>query len=163
MLRRYGPGHISICLTIVVAGLITARAAVAGGGDAMGVDAREPDTTITLRTTGSAMEFAPSRLAVKHGTNVRLRYVNDGTLPHNFVLMWDVNDIDMLGMAAYDASATGYVPLEFEDKMIAYSDLVVPGDTAEIDFVVPNPGEYTYVCLYAGHYNMMIGTLRSLR
>ncbi len=120
------------------------------------------DTVITIRTTGSNLEFAPSQIAVKAGTRVRIRYINDGTLPHNIVLVKDEADIDMLGMAAFSAGETGYVPVEHADRMYAYSELAVPGTTVEIEFTAPPPGEYFYVCLYPGHYNMMIGTLRSL-
>jgi uncharacterized cupredoxin-like copper-binding protein len=120
------------------------------------------DTVIAIRTTGSNLEFSPSQIAVKAGTRVRIRYTNDGTLPHNIVLVKDEADIDVLGMAAYAAGETGYVPVEHADRMYAYSELAVPGTTVEIEFVAPPPGEYFFVCLYPGHYNMMIGTLRSL-
>jgi uncharacterized cupredoxin-like copper-binding protein len=120
------------------------------------------DTTIVIRTVGSNLEFMPSQIAVKAGKRVRIRYVNDGTLPHNIVLMKDADEIDMLGMAAFQASKTGYVPLEHKDRMYAYSTLAVPGETVEIEVIAPPPGEYLYVCLYPGHYNMMIGTLRTL-
>lgn len=120
------------------------------------------DTTITIRTTGSNLEFSPSRISAKAGTRVRIRYVNDGTLPHNIVLVKDEGDIDMLGMAAFQASKTDYVPLQHEERMIAHTELAVPGATVEMTFVVPPAGEYFFVCLYPGHYNMMVGTLRSL-
>lgn len=121
------------------------------------------DTTITIRTTGSGLEFVPARIAVRQGTRVRLVYVNAGTLPHNLVLVRDGNDIDLLGMAALDAGTTGYVPLQHRDRMLGYTPLAGPGDTVEVVFEAPPPGEYPYVCLYTGHYNMMLGTLRSLR
>lgn len=122
-----------------------------------------PDTTITIRTTGSNLAFTPDRISAKQGARVRIRYVNEGTLPHNIVLVKDEGDIDMLGQAAFDADDTGYVPLEHEERMIAYSTLATPGETVEITFEVPPAGEYFFVCLYPGHYNMMFGTLRSLR
>ncbi|HEX6938092.1 MAG TPA: plastocyanin/azurin family copper-binding protein [Longimicrobiales bacterium] len=120
------------------------------------------DTTITLRATGSNLEYLPSHFAVKVGTRVRLRFVNDGTLPHNIVVVKDEGDIDMLGTAAFEASKTGYVPLDHQDRMIAFSELAVPGSTVETTFVAPPAGEYFFVCLYPGHYNMMIGTMRTL-
>jgi hypothetical protein len=55
------------------------------------------------------------------------------------------------------------VPLTLKDRMIAYSALASPGQTVEMVFVVPPPGEYTYVCLMSGHAGVMLGTLRSLR
>jgi azurin len=120
------------------------------------------DTTISIHSTGSNLEFLPSRISAKQGTRVTIRYANEGTLPHNIVLVKDEADINMLGKAAFEAKETGYVPLEHADRLIAYSDLVVPGETVEVTFEVPPAGEYFFVCLYPGHYNMMVGTLRSL-
>jgi plastocyanin len=122
----------------------------------------EIDTTITIRTSGTNLEFTPARVSAKHGTRVTIRYVNEGTLPHNFVLVKDEDDIDTLGQAAFQAKETGYVPLEHKDRMIAWTALASPGDTVEVTFEMPPPGEYLFVCMYPGHYNMMIGTLRSL-
>lgn len=132
-------------------------------GAAYAQAAAPPDTTITIRTTGSNLQFTPDRISAKEGTRVRIRYVNEGTLPHNIVLVKDEDDIDLLGQAALDAKDTGYVPLEYRDRMIAYSTLATPGETVEITFEVPPAGEYFFVCLYSGHYNMMFGTMRSLR
>lgn len=145
--------------SIVMATLLLAGSA----GAAYAQSDAPPDTTITIRTTGSDLQFTPDRIAAKEGTRVRIRYVNEGTLPHNIVLVKDEADIDVLGQAALDASDTGYVPLEYEERMIAYSTLAKPGETVEITFEVPPAGEYFFVCLYSGHYNMMFGTLRSLR
>lgn len=130
------------------------------GADA--TDAAPVDTTIVIRTFGSNLEFVPSRIAVEQGTRVRIRYVNEGIFPHNVVVVKDGDDIDALGEAAFDAAETDYVPLQYEDRMFAYSELAAPGETVEFTFEVPPAGEYFFVCLYSGHYNMMIGTLRSL-
>jgi uncharacterized cupredoxin-like copper-binding protein len=122
----------------------------------------EPDTTITIRTVGSDLEFRPAEIAVKAGTRLRIRYVNEGTFPHNIVIAKQESDIDPLGLAAFNAGSTGYVPLDMTDRMVAHSPLAEPGKTIEFEFVVPAPGEYPFVCLYPGHYNMMVGSLRSL-
>ena len=121
------------------------------------------DTTIVVRASGSTLEFQPPQLSVRAGTRVRLRFVNDGTLPHNLVLPRDEDDIDALALAAYESAETGYVPVGQKDKLVAYTLLVSPGETAEVFFDVPPPGEYTYICLFPGHANTMLGKLRALR
>lgn len=121
------------------------------------------DTTITIHTTGSDLEFVPATIALKQGTRARIRYVNRGTFPHNIVIVKTEDDIEILGVAAFQAAGTGYVPLAEKERMVAYSALAEPGRTIELVFVVPPAGEYPFVCLYPGHYNMMVGTLRSLR
>jgi plastocyanin len=121
------------------------------------------DTTITVRASSSTLEFNPTRVSAKAGTRVRIRLVNDGTLPHNLVVPKEDDDIDALAIAAYDASATGYVPTSMKDKLVGWTALASPGESVEATFVVPAAGDYTYVCLFPGHANSMLGTLRALK
>jgi plastocyanin len=121
------------------------------------------DTTITIRAAGSTLEFTPARVSAKAGTRVRIRFVNDGTLPHNLVVPKTDDDIDALALAAYQAGETGYVPLELKEKLVGWTTLASPGQSVEVTFVVPAAGEYTYVCLFPGHSNSMLGTLRALK
>lgn len=120
------------------------------------------DRTVTIRTAGSNLSFEPDALSLKRGTRVRIQYINEGVLPHNFVVLFSEDDLDALGAAAYDAEATGFVPLAEKEKLIAYTELAPPGATVSVTFVVPEPGEYTFVCLFPGHYNVMLGTLKAL-
>ncbi len=128
--------------------------------NAGGVAGQEPDTTITIYASGTALEFQPSRISAPSGTRLRIQFINEGTLPHNVVLVKNEDDIDALGEAAYRAQDTGYVPLEQRDKLIAWTDLAKPGETVEMVLDAPSPGEYFFVCLYPGHFSMMVGTLR---
>jgi plastocyanin len=121
------------------------------------------DTTITIRASSSTLEFNPTHVSAKAGTRVRIRFVNDGTLPHNFVVPKKDDDIDALALAAYQAGETGYVPMELKDKLVSWTALASPGESVEATFVVPAAGEYTYVCLFPGHSNSMLGTLRALK
>jgi plastocyanin len=146
-----------VAVLVVCAPGVGSDARAQGGAAAPAVD-----TTITIRANSSSLEFDPPTIAAKNGTRVRIRFVNAGTLPHNIVLVRDDNDIDDLAAAAAKAGGD-YVPLAQKAKMIAYSTLASPGQTVDVTFVVPPPGEYTYVCLMSGHANAMIGTLRSLR
>jgi uncharacterized cupredoxin-like copper-binding protein len=121
------------------------------------------DTTLTVRAAGSALEFLPARFSLKQGLRVQLRFTNDGSLPHNLVLAKSDADLDEIATEAYGASATGYVPASMKDRLLVASELVSPGQSVLLSFVVPPPGEYTFICLFPGHANMMVGTLRALR
>jgi plastocyanin len=121
------------------------------------------DTTITIRASGSTLEFTPTRVSARAGTRLRIRFVNDGTLPHNLVVPRSDDDIDALVLAAYKAGDTNYVPMELKEKLIGWTTLASPGESVEVSFVVPPAGEYTYVCLFPGHSNSMLGTLRALK
>ncbi len=123
--------------------------------------AAEPDTVITIRTTGYNLSFEPDRLSLRAGTRVHIRYVNESTLGHNLVIVLHDDDIDTLGAAAYDAADTGYVPMQHKDRMIAWTAMASPGQSVEVEFTVPPPGTYPFVCLVDGHFNVMVGTLIS--
>jgi plastocyanin len=121
------------------------------------------DTTITIRASGSTLEFTPTRVSARAGTRLRIRFINDGTLPHNLVVPKSDDDIDTLALAAYQAGETGYVPVDLKAKLLGWTTLASPGESVETTFVVPAAGEYTYICLFPGHSNSMLGTLRSLK
>ena len=145
-------------------GATTAHAQAAKAAKPASTAAKAPvDTVIDVMAMGSTLEFEAPEIAVKQGKRVRLRFMNHGTLPHNLVIAKSEADIDVLIAAASEAYKTGYVPVQMKDRMIGYTALASPGQTVEFDFVVPPPGEYTYICLISGHYNSMLGTLRSLK
>jgi len=149
--------------------LAGALVVLAAGGAGLGSSVRltpgkqAPDTTITIRASSSTLEFTPTRVSAKAGTRLRIRFVNDGTLPHNVVVPKSDSDIDAIALAAYAAGETGYVPLAMKDKLVGWTALASPGESVEMTFVVPAAGEYTYVCLFPGHSNSMLGTLRALK
>jgi azurin len=121
------------------------------------------DTTITIKAFSSTLEFVPASIAVKAGTRLRIRFQNEGTYPHNFVIARKDDDIDELAAAAINAAESGFVPVAMKEKMLAYTGLVSVGEIGEVTIVVPPPGKYTYVCLFPGHPANMLGTLRSLK
>jgi len=121
-----------------------------------------PADTIVLRARGPELAFYPDRVSAKSGSVVLLRFENGGELPHNFVLVRDDGVIDALATAAYEAASSDYVPLDLRDELIAFSPLVSPGGHADLRVTIPPPGEYAYVCLFPGHAQMMLGTLRSV-
>ena len=129
-------------------------------GVCLGQDA---DTTITIRASGSTLEFSPQRISARTGTRLRIRFVNEGTLPHNVVVPRSEEDIDGLVQAAYQAAESGFIPSGHKGKLLAYTTLASPGDTVEVTLTVPAPGEYTFICLFPGHATSMFGTLRALR
>lgn len=117
--------------------------------------------TIELTSEGTTLQFLPDRISATAGTVVLLRYENGGELPHNLALFRSDAAIDRAVSEAYEAEASGYIPPSAGGELIAYSRLLSPGETAEMELVVPPPGQYTYICLFPGHAQMMLGTLTS--
>ena len=153
----------SFLMIVTAAGIATLAAKSLYGVVIPGSVAQGADTTITIRASSSTLEFNPTRVSAKAGTRVRIRFVNDGTLPHNLVVPKKDDDIDALVQAAYDAAGTGYVPTAMKEKMVGWTTLASPGESVEATFVVPAAGEYTYICLFPGHANSMLGTFRALK
>ena len=153
----------SLLSVVALAALATvAEAQAAKPVTAAPAAAKAPvDTTIDVMAMGSTLEFTPAEISVKAGKRVRLRFMNHGSLPHNLVIARSDDDIDALIAASGMAYKTGYVPVELKDKMVGWTTLASPNQTVEFDFVAPPPGEYTYICLISGHYNSMLGTLRT--
>jgi plastocyanin len=149
-----------VMIAVLTLGTAAVFTSAARNGVAMSQGA---DTTITIRAASSTLEFAPTHVSARAGSRVRIRFVNDGTLPHNLVVPKTDDDIDALSLAAYQAGETGYVPLDMKDKLVGWTTLASPGQSVEVTFVVPAAGEYTYVCLFPGHSNSMLGTLRALK
>ena len=135
----------------------------AGSASAQAWDAAPPADTLVVRSSGPDLQFIPDALSARAGTRIVLRYVNGGDLPHNLVVVRDDDDLDTVVDAAYEAQATGFIPMGLAELLVAHTPLLSPGQTADIELVVPPPGEYTYICLVPGHSNMMLGVLRSLR
>jgi plastocyanin len=127
------------------------------------VEAQSADTAVvTIKASMSTLAFEPDNFTVKRGQVVKLRFENIGTLPHNFVLVKNEDDLDALAMAAMEEGGD-YVPKDMKDKLYAFTKLASPSQTVEVVFPAPPPGLYTYVCLMSGHATMMLGKLRVAR
>ena len=118
-------------------------------------------TTIVIRSTSAALAFDPDLITVRAGTIVRIRYVNESVFSHNIVIVKKEADIDLMGPASFDAEETGFVPMKYKARMVAWSPLAVAGKTVEFTFTAPAPGDYPFVCFVDGHFNMMVGMLKS--
>lgn len=122
------------------------------------------DRELTLQPEGNQMRYATTELTVEAGETVRLVFENIAESPsmvHN-VLILNTNDeevVERVGTAGQSAGQSAeYVP--DDDAIIAHTPLAQPGETVEVTFTAPEePGEYTYVCTYPGHWAMMQGTL----
>lgn len=119
-------------------------------------------TVIELRTASSRTAFMPDSLSAKAGTPVVLRLINEGEIAHNVVVILNREAVQPIVLAAYQSIKTEYVPTGFEEDILASTPLVYPGESAEVSFVMPDPGRYTYVCVFPTHGSTMRGTLVSL-
>ena len=129
---------------------------------ASGVDEQGPPVLLELRTTGSRTAFLPDTLSARPRDRVVLRLVNEGEIAHNLVVVRNEEAVQPIVLAAYQAIATEYVPSGFDDDILASIPLVYPGQVGEVSFTMPEPGRYTYVCVFPTHGSSMRGSLLSV-
>ena len=121
------------------------------------------DSVVTIKATGSKLEYETTELELVAGTIVTIRLDNsESTMPHNIVLLTGRDHIRTVGIAALQAQQTDYIPDSEADKILAHTPLAKPGSVVEVTFEVPPPGEYPYICTYPGHFQTMRGTLTSV-
>ena len=118
---------------------------------------------LSITPVGNEMKFAQTELTVEAGETVRIVLENTATSPamqHNVVVLTgDDNEvINRVGQAAMGAASTEYVPED--EAILAYTPLAEPGETVDVTFEAPTePGTYSFICTFPGHYMMMQGIL----
>jgi len=119
---------------------------------------------MTIKPVGNQMKYEQTEFTVEAGTEVSLTFDNVATSPamkHNVVILDGTSDelVQRVGNAALQATDSGYIP--DDDAILAATDMADPGETVSMTFTAPSePGTYTYICTFPGHYMMMQGTMR---
>ena len=122
----------------------------------------EIDTRLTIGVAPQ-MKFDKNELEVKAGAGVELAFTNNDPMPmmHNLVIVKPGSRLEIVTAAATLGAAgmaNSFVPQS--DKVIAYTPLVLTGNTYKLYFKAPaKPGKYEYICTYPGHGLTMWGTL----
>jgi azurin len=115
-------------------------------------------------TANDQMKFSLATMEAKAGEELKVVLTNAGTLPkeamgHNWVLLKKGVDVTAFATAAMTAKDTDYVPAGMKDQVVAAIPVLGPKKTGEVTFKAPEPGEYTFICSFPGHYMIMKGTL----
>lgn len=125
----------------------------------------EVDRELTIEPRGNQMEFEQTEFTVRPGETVRLIFDNTATSPsmvHNVVILNtdDEAAVEQVGMEGQSAGMDAeYIP-EDDSAVLAHSPVAQPGETVEFVFTAPEePGNYTYLCTYPGHWATMQGTM----
>jgi azurin len=126
-----------------------------------------PAQELTLKPDAvNPMAFNTKELKVKAGQPIKLTFDNNAAvpLPHN-VVIGQAGAKDALMAAAMKIAtdpqgmAKGYIP---EDPVVlAHTKLVQPGQKETIEFSLPSPGDYPYICAFPGHSIMMNGVIKA--
>lgn len=156
----------------VVSVLLLALVALSacGGGGTVDTPANDGDAgsavepvTLELGSEGEQLAYNEAELTVEAGQEVTLIFNNNSaSQQHNWVLADGGDDVaEQINQAGQSAGADAeYIP-DDTSNIVAYTELLNGGETTEITFTAPSePGEYTYLCTFPGHYQAgMKGTL----
>jgi azurin len=115
---------------------------------------------VQIGASGTTMKFDVTAITASAGQSIHLVLNNKppGQLPHNWVLVRPGTEAKVAAAGLAKGQAAGY--LELSPDVLAHTDMIMPGKTAEITFSAPaEPGKYPYICTFPGHYMMMKGVL----
>lgn len=117
-------------------------------------------TTLTVEVS-DAMQFSTTALTAKTGTPVKLVLKSSATnaaMKHNLIVVQPGTDAEVNTAALAAGEAGGFIP-QGNPNIVANTPTAAPGQTVEVTFTAPAPGEYPYICTTPGHYPVMKGIL----
>lgn len=122
-----------------------------------------PDAHELKVAAAKNLTYSTRTLRAQAGTNVSLTFENPDVVPHNWVLVKH-DSLSRVGTLANkliadpDAVLHQYVP--DTDDVLAYTDIVPPGQRFKIFFPAPKErGHYPFLCTFPGHWMVMNGEL----
>jgi len=122
----------------------------------------------TIEVVGADnLQFDVTLIEAEPGETLRIVFTTVSNMPpqamsHNLVIMDLETDLDAFAMASMMAADNDYIAPDYEDQIIAATEMVGGGESSTIEFTVPEtPGDYDYVCTFPGHFQAgMVGILR---
>lgn len=142
----------------------TTDAASAATASVPGIDAVSVTDHIELEGHDNMTFTGGDLFKVKAGQDVKLTLKNVGKLPkesmgHNVVILKPGTDHAEFGGQSFKAKDNDYIPATFSSSIVAHTKLLGPGESDTITFKIDEPGVYTYICSFPGHFGTMKGTI----
>lgn len=113
------------------------------------------------------MQFSETLIEAEPGETIRIVLEVKSNMPktamaHNVAIVDQGVNVEEFALASMGESDNAYIAPSYEEQVIAATEMIGDGETSTIEFTVPtNPGDYTYVCTFPGHYFAgMKGVLR---
>jgi azurin len=110
------------------------------------------------------MRFDKELFRVRAGKKIILIFKNiaaksPASMTHNVVILQNGVDIADFADVAHNAKAEQYVPSSLDSLIIAHTRLVGGGDSDLVEFIIPKPGIYDFICSFPGHWGTMQGKI----
>lgn len=138
----------SVVLFAVVFGALAV--VVAGKGEAAPI-------AISLSSKGNDIAFDQAAIQVPFGQKVTLKFINkaakDSEILHNVAILKP----GTFDKVIKELQATGYdiEKMRSNKSVLAMTKALAPGAEESLEFSPAEPGFYPYVCLLAGHADML--------
>src|SRR5690606_509261 len=113
------------------------------------------------------MKFDKTKFTVKAGEEITLNFTNAGVLPletmgHNVVILEKDADVQEFANASAKAKETDFISNLYLTDIVAHTQLLGPGESETIQFTLKEPGEYTFICTFPGHWIAMKGMITAM-
>ena len=110
-----------------------------------------------ISTVGDELRFDRAKLKETALFKVRLTFTNGSAVnQHNWVLV-KKGTKDAVVADGQEAGAENFWVKPDDDRIIAQTGLLKPGESEEITFTGPLVGTYPFVCTFPGHSATMFG------
>jgi len=110
------------------------------------------------------MRFDKDLFRIKAGNKIILNFKNteaksEMSMLHNVVVLNKGTDIVDFTEEAAKASADQYIPSKFASSIISHTRAISGQESEQIEFTIPEPGVYYFICSYPGHWGTMQGKI----
>lgn len=126
------------------------------------------DDVRTIEITGmDNLRYDQTLIEASPGETIKLVFKVESNVPpqamaHNIAILPIGMDTDSFAMASMGARDNEYIAPDYEEQLIAFTEMIGGGETSTIEFTVPETaGDYDFICTFPGHYQGgMVGILR---
>ena len=126
------------------------------------------DDVRTVEITGmDNLKYDKTVIEASPGETIRLVFKVVSNVPpqamsHNIAILPQDMDTDAFAIASMAARDNEYIAPDYEEDLIAYTEMIGGGETSIVEFTVPEEaGDYDFICTFPGHYQGgMVGILR---
>jgi putative membrane-bound dehydrogenase-like protein len=119
-------------------------------------------TTIRIGTIPERLMYDVKELEVKAGKKLKITFDNTDVMPHNLLVVKPgtadtvMNAAMAMGAAGF---ANGFIPPGGD--VLHHTQLLDHGKQQVLEFTLPSPGDYPFICSFPGHGIIMRGVLKA--